>query len=364
MADGCIFKALTLLAFFYVYKAKFDNHLARVKFTDEIFNSCGLFCSGGSILNGSETVIAINRGERPRPYGPKGPKRARSAEMVVDKPTFNLFMKLMILSGDIQQNPGPHNRYPCGVCSKEVKNNGIQCDSCDKWYHAKCCSVSKNMFNILANSSCVWICCNCGLPNFSSSLFTETGPLMSTYNSFELLANVEESRNSSFVPEEPLCASSPKNRQSRNNAQKLGTLKVLSANFNSIECHKTEFWNLLDRTNPDIIIGVETKLDSSITNSEIFPSQYTANVFREDRNRHGGGVLVAFKNDYIGTKESSMKTDCEIVWAKMEVAGCRTLHVCSYYKPSEGDEHSVQQFEESLQKLRQNSNSFVIIGGI
>ena len=32
-------------------------------------------------------------------------------------------------------------------------------------------------------------------------------------------------------------------------------------------------------------------------NSEIFPSQYTANVFREDRNRHGGGVLVAFKND-------------------------------------------------------------------
>ena len=58
-----------------------------------------------------------------------------------------------------------------------------------------------------------------------------------------------------------------------------------------------------------------------------------------------------------------MKTDCDIVWAKMEVAGHRTLHVCSYYKPSEGDEHSVQQFEESLQKLKLSSNSFVIIGG-
>ena len=75
------------------------------------------------------------------------------------------------------------------------------------------------------------------------------------------------------------------------------------------------------------------------------------------RNRHGGGVLVAFKNDYVGTKDNSMKADCEIVWAKMEVAGCRTLHVCSYYKSSEGDEHSVQQFEESLQKLRESSNS-------
>ena len=150
--------------------------------------------------------------------------------------------------------------------------------------------LSRNMYNLLANSSCVWICCSCGLPNFSSSLFTETEPLMSTDNPFELLADVEASRNSSFVPQEPLCASPPKVKQSRINAQKLGKLKVLSANFNSIECHKTEFWNLLDRTNPDIIIGVETKLDSSITNSEIFPPQYTANVFREDRNRHGGGL--------------------------------------------------------------------------
>ena len=228
MANGCFFKALTLLAFFYVYKAKFDNDLARAKFTDEIFNRCGLFCSGGTILNGSETVIAINRGERPRPYGTK---RAGSAVMVGDKLTYNLFMNLMILSGDIQQNPGPHYRYPCGECSKPVRTNGIQCDSCDKWYHAKCCSASRNMFNLLTNSSCVWICCNCGLPNFSSSLFTETEQLMSTDNPFEPLANAEESMNSSFVPKEPLCASSPKDRQSRINTRKLGTLKVLFANL-------------------------------------------------------------------------------------------------------------------------------------
>ena len=37
--------------------------------------------------------------------------------------------------------------------------------------------------------------------------------------------------------------------------------------------------------------------------------------------------------------------------------------ICSYYKPSEGDEHSVKQFEESLQKLGQSSNSFVMIRG-
>ena len=126
MADGCFFKALTLLAFSYVYKAKFGNDLARVKLTDEIFSKCGLFCSGGSIPIASETVIAINRGERPRLCGPK------LAAKVGDKLTYNLFMNLMILSGDIEQNPGPHYRYPCGECSKPVKDNGKQRDSCDK----------------------------------------------------------------------------------------------------------------------------------------------------------------------------------------------------------------------------------------
>ena len=88
MTEGCFCKALTLLAFFYVYKAKFDNDLARVKFNDldEIFNRCGLFCSGGYILNGSGAVLAINGGERPRPYGPK---RVRSTMMMGDKLTYN-----------------------------------------------------------------------------------------------------------------------------------------------------------------------------------------------------------------------------------------------------------------------------------
>ena len=72
---------------------------------------------------------------------------------------------------------------------------------------------------------------------------------------------------------------------------------------------------------------------------------------------------MAFKNDCIGTKENSVKTDCDIVSGKMDVPGCRTLHECSYNRPFDGDEYSEKQFKESLQRLRQSSNSFVIIGG-
>ena len=58
--------------------------------------------------------------------------------------------------------------------TKTVKSNqkGIQCDHCDLWYHTKCCSIGDEMYNILANSSCVWLCplVSCGLPSFSDSL--------------------------------------------------------------------------------------------------------------------------------------------------------------------------------------------------
>lgn len=55
-------------------------------------------------------------------------------------PTFgttsnNLFMLLLVLSGDVESNPGPV-KYPCGICSKPVRINqkGVACDTCSLWY--------------------------------------------------------------------------------------------------------------------------------------------------------------------------------------------------------------------------------------
>ena len=47
---------------------------------------------------------------------------------------------ILILSGDIEQNPGPGIKFPCGVCKKSVRSNqrGVACDCCDLWFHTKC----------------------------------------------------------------------------------------------------------------------------------------------------------------------------------------------------------------------------------
>ena len=41
----------------------------------------------------------------------------------------------------------------------------------------------------------------------------------------------------------------------------------------------------------------ETKIDSSIATSELFPESCLYNVYRKDRNLHGGGVMLLVHKD-------------------------------------------------------------------
>lgn len=90
------------------------------------------------------------------------------------------FITLLFLCGDINLNPGPV-KYPCGKCSKAVKSNqkGIQCDFCDYWFHTRCLNIDSITYNALANTSCVWGCPECGLPNYSTSLLSSASDLQS-----------------------------------------------------------------------------------------------------------------------------------------------------------------------------------------
>ena len=41
----------------------------------------------------------------------------------------------------------------------------------------------------------------------------------------------------------------------------------------------------------------ETKIDSSIATSELFPESCPYNVYRKDKNLHGGGVMLLVHKD-------------------------------------------------------------------
>ena len=61
----------------------------------------------------------------------------------------------------------------------------------------------------------------------------------------------------------------------------------------------------------------ETKIDSSIATSELFPETCQYNVFRKDRNLHGGGVMLLIHKDIPHMPLSELENDSESVWAKI-----------------------------------------------
>ena len=51
----------------------------------------------------------------------------------------------------------------------------------------------------------------------------------------------------------------------------------------------TDLANLTDSLEPDILLGIESHLDTNHISAEFFPGNYIPH--RKDRNKYGGGVL-------------------------------------------------------------------------
>ena len=63
----------------------------------------------------------------------------------------------------------------------------------------------------------------------------------------------------------------------------------------------------------------ETKIGSSIATSELFPETCPYNMFRKDRNLHGGGVMLLIHKDISHMPLSELENDSESVWVKVFV---------------------------------------------
>jgi hypothetical protein len=83
-------------------------------------------------------------------------------------------------------------------------------------------------------------------------------------------------------PGTPQATSSPHTpTTTRLRVQVKDNMKIALINCNSIVNKTTEFQTFLTDTDPDIVLGTESWLKPDISNSEIFPQEYT--VFRRDR---------------------------------------------------------------------------------
>ena len=183
---------------------------------------------------------------------------------------------------------------------------------------------------------------------------------MEQTNAFPPISNISS-------PGEPQASSSPVHTSTRKPhiTNDNTPLRVLNLNCRSIKNKREELHIVIEDAKPDVIIGTESWLDSTIDSSEIFPDSY--NVFRKDRgsNIQGGGVFVAIHNKFSSSPVEELNTDTEIIWAKITQKGKRDMYVGSCYRSDntmfDQKEH-IEQIKLSLSFLGR-VNGIIIFAG-
>ena len=270
------------------------------------------------------------------------------------RPRRSVLWILLLASGDIESNPGPRMpKYPCGYCNKAVKttDKAVCCDQCNKWIHNCCSGLSDQAYVQLQHSTCNWICPNCGIPNFSDSFFDTS--LDQSPNRFSLLSQMGANRTlniTSYVnPTDVSEHGSNRSKASKSTRKHNKPIKVVSLNANGIISKKLDIELIIHDHKPDIICCQETHLNSSIKSSELFNNSYT--VYRKDRDCRGGGVCIAVSNDILASPCPELDTDTESVWIKIQVAGHKLLHICSFYRPPSEKGEYIDRLRPALETL-------------
>ena len=120
----------------------------------------------------------------------------------------------------------------------------------------------------------------------------------------------------------------------------------------------------MSRPNQTSFWGNESWLNPEVKNSEIFPDSFDA--IRKDRagDSQCGGVFIAYGRDLLCTETPELDAKCEVVWCKMNIIGCRTLYLGSFYRPPKRiEEEYLMEFNKSLTRIMSNKNAHVLVGG-
>ena len=278
---------------------------------------------------------------------------------------FGVCLLLILLSGQVELNPGPTSGtgslnssvFPCGYCDLPVTWDqcGICCDSCDLWFHKNCVDMGSHTFKAFSTTNVSWICCNCDNPNFDRNLFHSFQ--IETANSFHHL-NLSDSfeigsPNSDF---EPALHSSP--IITRRQSKKTRNWRTLIVNCRSLRGKVEAFQSSIDYFQPDCILGTESWLDKSVSSNEIFPPGYQ--IFRRDRitSTQGGGVFIAIKQNYSASLLPDTETDCEILWTKVQFE--KSLILGAFYRPPGSKMKKMEEFNRSSStKFQSNRHTWL-----
>lgn len=312
----------------------------------------------------------------------------------------------LLLAGDIETNPGP-NVYPCALCDLEVTwtCKALCCDGCNVWIHTSCVDINSAEYSLLGKSAVPWLCPRCDTMNCDT--FTFNSFEISCYNSFAPLASAlptddSKSFSSDINNFSPKFTSSPHQKNETRNAsdysRKLSSLsssssplvtknsnvndtavfdlprksnlRVLNVNCQSVKSKRSELLTSLQYVKPDIVCATETWLrgikpgkppsPDTISSSEIFPNDY--NIYRNDRNALGGGVLIMTHKSLTVEEQPQLVTNCECNWVKVKLQNLKDLYIGVFYM-AHRNENDLKELNKSLELIERSGNKDIILAG-
>ena len=295
---------------------------------------------------------------------------------------------LLIISGDIQSNPGSASTiYPCGLCEARVgwSHQAVCCDGCDLWYHKSCLEIDEDQYSSLnraslTQSQSIFHSYEIELSNSYSvlshrsarediSLHSLTSPLAFNPPTHSSPVHVPSSGNVMHAPHRipsRTSVGSPKASLSTSVAYrsppKKNNLRTLIVNCNSIQGKAASFASVANYIDPDIILGTESKLGPDVSSAEVFPPGVV--VHRKDRKHGGGGVFVAIKDCYPSSCVSDLDTgSSEQVWARLSLQNTKDMYVGSFYRPPNVTREPFSELQNTTNILNERVRDKVIILG-
>lgn len=140
-----------------------------------------------------------------------------------------------------------------------------------------------------------------------------------------------------------------------------GEIRLAIINFCAVTNKQPELASFLYLRDIDVLCGTESHLDDTFSNSEIFPQNF--NVYRNDRNSHGGGVFIIVK-DTLPSSQVDTGASCEIVWCCIHGRSGQTLIVGSFYCPPQSSIAVLEELTKSIRIIKAKYPSArLILGG-
>ena len=96
-------------------------------------------------------------------------------------------------------------------------------------------------------------------------------------------------------------------------------------------------------------MGTESHLDNSYFNSELFPCNY--NVYRKDRNKHGGGIFILVNNT-IPPFQIEVDSPLELIWEYLHVNTQADIIFGCFYCPPHSTISELHHLHVSLSAIK------------